>query len=145
MPDLTIKIQGARFIITMDPQRRIIADGSLIIQGQRILQVGKKDELAAAQADRVIDATDMVITPGFCNGHMHISYAHATRGIFPDDLGSAYLPNVFKLQAIMTEEEEYHTSLLAITELLKYGTTTFMDPGSTKYLDRCLDAYRLAG
>ena len=145
MPDLTIKIQGARFIITMDPQRRIIADGSLIIQGQRILQVGKKDELGAAQADRVIDATDMVITPGFCNGHMHISYAHATRGIFPDDLGSAYLPNVFKLQAIMTEEEEYHTSLLAITELLKYGTTTFMDPGSTKYLDRCLDAYRLAG
>ena len=145
MPDLTIKIQGARFIITMDPQRRIIADGSLIIQGQRILQVGKKDELGAAQADRVIDATDMVITPGFCNGHMHISYAHATRGIFPDDLGSAYLPNVFKLQAIMTEEDEYHTSLLAITELLKYGTTTFMDPGSTKYLDRCLDAYRLAG
>ena len=145
MPDLTIEIQGARFIITMDPQRRIIADGSLIIQGQRILQVGKKDELGAAQADRVIDATDMVITPGFCNGHMHISYAHATRGIFPDDLGSAYLPNVFKLQAIMTEEEEYHTSLLAITELLKYGTTTFMDPGSTKYLDRCLDAYRLAG
>ena len=145
MPDATLKIEGARFIITMDPQRRIIADGSLIVQGQRILQVGKKDELAAVQAERVIDATDMVITPGFCNGHMHISYAHATRGIFPDDLGSAYLPNVFKLQAIMTEEEESYTSLLAITELLKYGTTTFMDPGSTKHLDRCLDAYRLSG
>jgi cytosine/adenosine deaminase-related metal-dependent hydrolase len=145
MPNATVKLEGARFIITMDPQRRIIADGSVIVQGQRILQVGKRDELAAVQADRVIDATDMVITPGFCNGHMHISYAHATRGIFPDDLGSAYLPNVFKLQAIMTEEEEYHTSLLAITELLKYGTTTFMDPGSTKYLDRCLDAYRLSG
>ncbi len=145
MPDVTVKFEGARFIITMDPQRRIIADGSLLVQGQRILQVGKKDELAEVQASRVIDATDMVITPGFCNGHMHISYAHATRGIFPDDLGSAYLPNVFKLQAIMTEEEEYHTSLLAITELLKYGTTTFMDPGSTKYLDRCLDAYRISG
>ncbi|MCH7737547.1 MAG: amidohydrolase family protein [Chloroflexi bacterium] len=145
MPDAIVKIEGARFIITMDPQRRIIADGTLIVQGQRILQVGKADELAAVQAGRVIDARDMVITPGFCNGHMHISYAHATRGIFPDDLGSAYLPNVFKLQALMTEEEEYHTSLLAITELLKYGTTTFMDPGSTKYLERCLDAYRLSG
>ncbi|MAF37480.1 MAG: amidohydrolase [Chloroflexi bacterium] len=145
MPDATVKFEGARFIITMDPTRRIIADGSLVIQGQRILQVGKAAELAQVQADRVIDATDMVITPGFCNGHMHISYAHATRGIFPDDLGSAYLPNVFKLQAIMTEEEEYNTSLLAITELLKYGTTTFMDPGSTKYLDRCLDAYKQTG
>jgi len=145
MPDATVKFEGARFIITMDPDRRIISNGSLVVQGQNILQVGKADELAGIQADRVIDASDMVITPGFCNGHMHISYAHATRGIFPDDLGSAYLPNVFKLQAIMTVEEEYHTSLLAITELLKYGTTTFMDPGSTKYLDRCMDAYEQAG
>ncbi|MCH9018338.1 MAG: 8-oxoguanine deaminase, partial [Chloroflexi bacterium] len=55
MPDATIKIEGARFIITMDPQRRIIADGSLVVQGQHILQVGKAAELAPVQADRVID------------------------------------------------------------------------------------------
>ncbi len=145
MPEAIVKFEGARFIVTMDPQRRIIANGSVVVQGQRIVQVGKATELAGIQSDRVIDATDMVITPGFCNGHMHISYAHATRGIFPDDLGSAYLPNVFKLQAIMTEEEEFYTSLLAITELLKYGTTTFMDPGSTKYIDRCMESYRQAG
>ena len=29
----------------------------------------------------------------------------------------------------MTEEDEYYTSLLGITELLKYGTTCFLDPG----------------
>ncbi len=145
MPDATVKIEGARFIITMDPERRIISGGSVVVRGQNIIQIGKAEELAGVQADRVIDARDMVVTPGFVNGHMHISYAHATRGIFPDDLGSAYLPNVFKLQAIMTEEEEYHTSLLAITELLKYGTTTFVDPGSTKYLDRCMDAYKQTG
>ena len=45
----------------------------------------------------------------------------------------------------MTEEEEYHTSLLAITELLKYGTTCFLDPGSTKYLDACMQAYQESG
>ena len=145
MPNATVKIEGARFIITMDPQRRVIGDGTLVVQGQHIVQVGKAAELADIQADRVIDARDMVLIPGFCNGHMHISYAHATRGIFPDDLGSAYLPNVFNLQSVMTEDEEYYTSLLAITELLKYGTTTFMDPGSTKFLGRCLDAYRQAG
>ena len=88
----------------------------------------------------------MVVTPGFCNGHMHISYAHATRGIFPDNLDPGeYLANVFKLQAAMTEEEEYLTSLLGITELLKYGTTCFLDPGSTKYLDACLQAYQESG
>jgi len=45
----------------------------------------------------------------------------------------------------MTEEDEYYTTLLGITELLKYGTTCFVDPGSTKYLDACMQAYEESG
>jgi len=145
VPNPSLKIHGARFILTLDPQRRIIQDGSIIIEGQRIVQVGKAQELAQVPAQRVIDATEMVVTPGFVNGHLHVSYAHATRGIFPDDLGPAYLPNVFRLQGAMTAEEEYYTSLLAITELLKYGTTCFLDPGTTKHLDACRQAYQESG
>lgn len=145
MNEQTTRIDAARFIITMDPERRIVQDGSILVRGPQIARVGKAAELAAEPADRVIDAREMVVTPGFCNGHMHISYAHATRGIFPDDLGPRYLPSVFSLQSAMTPEEEYFTSLLGITELLKYGTTCFLDPGSTKYLDACLPAYEAAG
>ncbi|HXH10374.1 MAG TPA: amidohydrolase [Alphaproteobacteria bacterium] len=142
----TLKIEGARFLVTMDGARRIIQDGSIVIEGQRIAQVGKAAELRGVAADRVIDAREMVVTPGFINNHMHISYAHAVRGIFPDDLNPGiYLANVFKLQGAMTEEDEYYTSLLGITELLKYGTTCFLDPGSTKFLDACLEAYEQAG
>ena len=65
---------------------------------------------------------------------------------FPDNLDPAeYLASVFSLQSAMTEEEEYLTSLLAITEALKYGTTCFLDPGSTKFLDSCLQAYQESG
>jgi cytosine/adenosine deaminase-related metal-dependent hydrolase len=146
MPGQTLKIEGARFVITMDASRRIIQDGSLLIEGQRIARVGKVAELADVPADHVIDARDMVVTPGFCNNHMHISYAHAVRGIFPDDLNpGVYLANVFNLQGAMNEEDEYYTSLLGITELLKYGTTCFLDPGSTKFLDACMQAYEEAG
>ena len=145
MPDATLKIEGARYVITMDGERRIIRDGGVLIEGSRIARVGKSADLADVSADRVINADGMVVAPGLVNGHMHISYAHATRGIFPDSLGSNYLPNVFRLQGAMTAEEEYLTSLLGITELLKYGTTTFIDPGSTKYLDAGLRAYEQSG
>ncbi len=146
MADRTIKIENARFLLTLDPQRRIIRDGSVLLEGQRISRVGKAEEMEDVSADRVIDGREMVVTPGFCNGHIHISYAHATRGIFPDNLHPQdYLANVFKLQSAMTEEEEYLTSLLAITELLKYGTTCFLDPGSTKYIDACMQAYQESG
>ncbi len=141
-----VKIDNARFIMTMNESRRIISDGTIILDDDRITHVGKAADLGNAPADRVIDATEMVITPGFVNGHMHISYAHATRGIFPDDLSPRdYLAGVFALQSSMTEEEERDTSLLGITELLRGGTTTFVDPGSTRFLDACMDAYERAG
>ena len=145
MQEPTLKIENARFILTLDPERRIIRDGSLLVRGSRIARVGKAEELAREPADRVLDAREMVVTPGFVNGHMHVSYAHATRGIWPDDLGPQYLPNVFRLQAAMTPEEEHDTSLLGIAELLMGGTTCFLDPGSTKHLDACLAAYATAG
>ncbi len=146
MADPTLKIDNARFVLTMDPTRRVIRDASILIEGRNIVRIDKASELAGVTADRVIDAGEMVVTPGFCNGHMHISYAHATRGIFPDNLDPGnYLAGVFKLQAAMTEEEEYLTTLLGITELLKYGTTCFLDPGSTKYLDSCMQAYQESG
>lgn len=140
----SLKIDRARFVITVDGQRRIIRDGSILIEGGRISRVGRGDELAHARADRVIDARDFVVTPGFVNGHMHISYAHPVRGIFPDDLGSP-LKHVFALQMAMTEEEEYHTSLLALLELVSNGTVCLLDPGSTKFPDACLQAYEDAG
>jgi len=144
VPTESLKIDNARYVVTLDDQRRIIRDSSVLIENGRIGRVGKAAELADARADRVIDARHLLVTPGLYNGHMHISYAHAVRGIFPDELASP-LVHVFTLQDAMTEEEEYYTSLLGIVELLKNGTVGFVDPGSTKFPDACLQAYRDAG
>jgi cytosine/adenosine deaminase-related metal-dependent hydrolase len=144
MSTLSLKIDHARYILTVDRQRRIIQDGAILIEGGRISRVGKSAELADARADRVIDGRYLVITPGFFNGHMHISYAHPVRGIFPDEQASPLL-HVFNLQAAMTEEEEYHATLLGLVELVRNGTVCFLDPGSTKFPDACLQAYEDAG
>ena len=141
---MSLKIDNARYILTVDRERRIIQNGSIIIDNGRIIRLGKAAGLADARADRVIDGRHLVVTPGFLNGHMHISYAHAVRGIFPDNLASP-LAHVFKLQMAMTEEEEYLTTLLGLVELVKNGTVCFVDPGSTKFPDACLQAYQDAG
>ena len=140
----SLRIDNARYVLTLDRERRIIRDGSILVEDGRIRRVGKAAELAGARADRVIDARRLLVTPGFMNGHMHISYAHPVRGIFPEEMASP-LNHVFNLQAAMTEEEEYHASLLGIVELLKSGTVCFVDPGSTKFPDACLQAYEDSG
>lgn len=146
MPGTTTKIDNIRFILTLDSGRRIIRDGAIVVDGSRISHVGKASDLKDVAADKVIDASEMVATPGFINGHLHLSYAHATRGIFPDRLEPVdYLTNVFKLALQMKPEEEYYTSLLALTECLKYGTTTVVDPGTTRFPGECIKAYEESG
>src|SRR5262245_1928876 len=140
----SLRIDHARYILTLDRDRRIVRDGSILVEDGRIRQVGKAADVAGARADRVIDARRLLVTPGFMNGHMHISYAHPVRGIFPDEMASP-LNHVFNLQAAMTEEEEYYATLLGLVELLKSGTVCFLDPGSTKFPDGCLQAYRDSG
>ena len=145
MADNRILLHNASYVITMDGERRIIKDGSILVENDRIAAVDKTINTSQLEVNKVINAKDMVVTPGFINGHCHISYAHATRGIFPDDLGNDYLVNVFRLQDSMSSKEEFLTSLLAITELLSYGTTTILDPGSTKHVDLCMEAYEQTG
>ena len=144
MANHTLKIEHAQYVLTLDGERRIIRDASIFVEDGRISRVGKAADLAALGADRVIDAKRLLVTPGFVNGHMHISYAHAVRGIFPDEKASP-LVHVFALQGAMTEEEEYLTTLLGLVELLKNGTVCFVDPGSTKFPDACLQAYEDSG
>jgi cytosine/adenosine deaminase-related metal-dependent hydrolase len=144
MAEQSLKIDHARYVLTLDRQRRIIQDGAVLVENGRIARVGRASELRDARADRVIDGRHLVVTPGFFNGHMHISYAHPVRGIFPDEQASP-LVHVFNLQSAMTEEEEYHATLLGLVELLKSGTVCFLDPGSTKFPDACLQAYEDSG
>ncbi len=142
----SVKVEEASWVITVDSKRRLLRDATILIEDGVIRAVDKAERLRSEPADFVLDARGKVITPGFVNCHMHISYAHAVRGIFPDDLPQdTYLASVFRLQSSMTPDEEYYTSLLAITELLKNGCTCILDPGTITSLDSGVKAIGESG
>lgn len=61
----TILIKNAGWVVTMDADRRIFADGAVAIEGDRIAEVGKTNQLAAKyKAQKVIDATGKMVLPG---------------------------------------------------------------------------------
>lgn len=140
----TLKIDDIDYLITVDVERRVITDGAILVADGRIARVGKAADLRGMTADRVVNGSGKVVTPGFLNGHMHISYAHPVRGIFADGVEDR-LALVFRMQAVMDEEEEYLTTLLGLTELLCTGTTSLVDPGTTKFPEACMAAYERSG
>ncbi len=139
-----LKIENLAFAITVDAGRRVIRDAAIVVDDGLITHVDKTEALAAITADKVIEGRRMVAIPGMLNGHLHISYAHAVRGIFPDDVEDR-LAQVFLMQASMTPDEEYATTLLGLTEMVMTGTTTLVDPGTTRFPDAVMAAYEAVG
>src|SRR5690348_4954762 len=63
-------IAGAT-LLTGDPAAPVIADGAIGIAGDSIGFVGKRSDLPALAAARVVQAEGRVVTPGFVNVHTH--------------------------------------------------------------------------
>ena len=129
-------------VVTMDDDRRVITDGAVVIRGDRIADVGRTDEIRARwHAPEVIDGTRFVVTPGLVNTHVHITGEPLTRGFVPDD--TPFIENVFSwltpIHTFYTEEDERVSAQLAALEMLKSGTTTFLEAGTVRFIDPVVD------
>lgn len=116
-------------LVTLDPTRRIIEDGALLLEGDRIESVGYAAELAGrlSQAARTIEGRGMVAMPGFVNAHTH-SFQSLLRGLADgmDLLG--FLSNVvYPVAPIITREEVRLGATLSALEAVKSGTTCLID------------------
>jgi len=123
----TLLIQHARLLVTMDAQRREIADGAVFVRDQVIEAVGPSAALPAS-ADEVIDANDQVVIPGLVNTHHHM-YQTLTRVIRPaqDNELFDWLRTLYPIWAGLTPEMVHTSTQTAMAELLLSGCTTSSD------------------
>ncbi len=112
-------------VLTMDAKDTLLAPGWVLIEGDRIGQVGEGAPPAAlrAGADRIIDASHMAVLPGLVNAHTHLEQTFM-RGLGDDKPLLAWLRQVmWPLQAAMTAEDMHLASLLGLVENLRCGAT----------------------
>jgi 5-methylthioadenosine/S-adenosylhomocysteine deaminase len=88
--------------------------------------------LADATAERVIDASGMLLTPGFVNTHEHL-WGYVTRGAFLDEIDPSLIAKSCTLrEKFITDEDQYVSTLGSLSEFLKYETTCLVNPGDAK-------------
>jgi 5-methylthioadenosine/S-adenosylhomocysteine deaminase len=130
------------YVVTMNPTRDVIHDGALAVTDRRIVAVGKRADIEGRYAPaRTIGCDRFVITPGMVNTHIHVTGEPATRGYVPDD--TPFEENVFAwlcpLYAAYQAHEERISAQLAAVEMLRSGTTTFLEAGTIRFLDDVVD------
>ncbi len=116
-------------IVTMDDQWTMIEDGSVAIDRGLILDVGKtKALLKKYQPNQRLGAPGQVVMPGLVNAHTHAATS-LFRGFADDRPLDQWLQHfIWPAEANFVNAENVYTgTLLAMTEMIRGGTTAFMD------------------
>jgi len=118
--------------ITVDKERRVIRDAGIAVKGENIEFIGKASEVRDNfQAKRSLECTDKVIIPGMVNAHVHFHH-HLSKSLIPDNLGPVIWSNFVhsNVSPQISKDDEIWASQALALEMVKGGTTSFLEAGS---------------
>lgn len=133
---LNLLIKGG-YVITCDKSNQIIENGAVVIESNKIVDVGKCSKIEKKYNSKdyeIIDAKGKAVVPGFINTHSH-TYQNFMKG-WHDDLELEPWCNLVLFPIVRLSEKfisngfnefYYYGALLASIEAIKTGTTTILD------------------
>lgn len=132
----------------------VLRDHDILIDGPAIKAIGP-DLSEMAEGAEVIDATGHFIYPGLVNTHHHFFQCFVRNRAELDWTRYSvieWLDLIYPVFSRLTEDCFYHSSVVAMAELLKHGCTTAFDHqycfprhAGTRIIDRQFEAAELMG
>jgi len=131
---MDVLIEHLDFALTVDADDTVLTDASLLVRDGRIADIGPSSsvrERAAGRPDQVLSGRGRGVIPGLVDTHVHLSET-LSRAVFPDVLGTrAWVFHWAKpFYAHVDDEDERVSVLLGAAEMLRSGTTCFLDMGA---------------
>lgn len=146
----TRKLIRGGTILSVDPNIGDLASGDLLIEGDRIVAVGRN--LDGGDTAEIIDAAGMIVLPGFVDTHRHI-WEGVLRNIGADvplEGRTSYISFVLhKLAPAFRPEDAYVGNLVSALGAIDAGITTLLDwshiQGSPAHTDAVVQALEDSG
>jgi cytosine/adenosine deaminase-related metal-dependent hydrolase len=111
-------------VLTLDPKVGNFMQADVLVEGSKIAAVGP--DLSADDAEE-IDASDMIVMPGFIDTHRHI-WQGILRNIGTDHALNDYFANVMGiLSPVYRPEDAYAGNLISALGAIDAGITTLLD------------------
>ncbi len=114
-------------IVTMNPEREILKDGTIVIEGNKIVDIGKTEQMRKKHnTDIRINAKNKLIIPGLISLHFHSD--NMSRGVGEHMGLEEWLEKIYyPMLRAMENEDVYYSAAIAYAEALLSGTTTAND------------------
>jgi len=142
-------------VVTFGDNHRVINDGAIAYDEDKIHAIGTTEELKARfPKAKAKNLNGKLVTPGIVNTHMHL-YSTFSRGISLKDAPPENFTQIlerlwWRLDKALTKEDLYLTAMIPLMEGVRNGVTTLIDHhASPNYIKGSLsilkDAYRKCG
>ncbi|KAA8913685.1 hypothetical protein TRICI_003143 [Trichomonascus ciferrii] len=115
-------------IITVNENRDVITDGAILVKEDKIADVGNTaDLLKKYPSEEQVNLAGHIVMPGLVSLHVHLAQSLLRTAADDLPLIDWLCDRVWPMQGCFTEEDGYVASKLTIAEMLKSGTTTFVE------------------
>jgi len=124
-------ITNAR-VATLGSQPRLIDDGAILLEGDRIAELGTSADLVGRYPDEEHwDAGGQLVLPAAICGHTHF-YGAFSRGMGipgepPKDFPQILERLWWRLDKALTLEDVRYSALVCLVDAVRHGTTTLID------------------
>jgi cytosine/adenosine deaminase-related metal-dependent hydrolase len=126
-------------IVTCDADDRVFS-GDVLVRDGTIVEVSASASASARSPYRILDASHCAVVPGFVQAHVHLVQT-LFRGMADDlPLLTWLKERIWPLEAAHDEASLRASAELGLLELLRHGTTTILDMGTTHGHEVVLDA-----
>ena len=143
----SILIKNAKSIVTCDANDKVYYDSDILIEGPKIVRIAKAIQ---ETAEETIDASGKFVYPGLVNTHHHF-FQTFIRNLTAIDYSNMsvldWIEEIYEIFKYVDADVIYYSSLVAMADLLKHGSTTVFDhqycyPRSAgkQLVDRQMDA-----
>ncbi|MEV4060546.1 amidohydrolase family protein [Nonomuraea dietziae] len=124
-------------VIDTEPQPVVLGEVDVLVTAGRIAAVGPD---LGAEGIEVIDATGMIVLPGFVDSHRH-TWQAAIRAVAPDTTLGDYVAHVLGELAPRLTPDDVHAGIAAgVRECLHGGITTLLDWSHVQFTPEHTDA-----
>jgi len=126
----------------MDHQRRVFNNGAIAIRDGVIVAVGGAETLPSQwQGHRTVNLQGLIATPGLINSHIHLTGDGLFPGLEPDDSPRETHMAKWVLPPYQhsTPDDERAAARFVVLQMLRQGTTAFIEAGTCRYPAAVLD------
>ena len=115
-------IVRARTMVTMDGPP--IENGAVAVSGNRIVDVGRFDDVKTRNAGNTLDLGEQVLLPGLINAHCHLDYTCLRGKISPQKSFTEWIRAINAEKATLAPKDYIASINEGFAEAKRFGTTT---------------------